>query len=227
VLSDFNGPRPERAAVEDDQALRSETGHEVEVVGLSPIATSHTNGKWVERVAFLILLGLVFAGTWNWVGNTDLSIQFSDEDRRAIDELTALRDVEVGEELPMTDVASSRWIMDRGFEPPEEDGTWISSREARIVFSSVDGGALSTLSLGFFPFVTDQVPSRRLTIKTSLGETALLLTGGGQATTVPLDGESSQVVEINCESVDAPADLGISPDVRTLCAKLLWIRLGR
>jgi hypothetical protein len=184
-------------------------------------------GRWADRVAMALFLSLVIIGTWNWVGPTDVSKNLSDEDLATLEELKALRNIEVGEELAMTDTSPSRWVMDYGFEPPEVDGTWISSRKAKIVFSSNDGGAISAISLGFFPFVADQVPSRALTIKTSLGETEVLLTGGGQAVSVPLDGESSQEVEINCDSIDAPVDLGISPDVRTLCTKLLWVRADR
>ena len=184
-------------------------------------------GKWADRFAIGLFLVLVIIGTWNWAGDTDFTINLSDEDLATLEELRALRKIEVGEELAMTDLSSARWIMDYGFEPPEGDGTWISSRKAKIVFSSSDGGEISTLSLGFYPFVADQVPSRALTIKTSLGETEVLLTGGGQAVSVPLDGEASQEVEINCDSIDAPVDLGISPDVRTLCTKLLWVRADR
>lgn len=184
-------------------------------------------GKWADRVAIALFLVLVTIGTWNWVGDTDFTINLSEEDLQTLEELRALRNINVNEELPMTDTSQSRWIMDSGFEPPEADGTWISSRKAKIVFSSNDGEGISGLALGFFPFVADQVPSRALTIKTSLGETEVLLTGGGQAVNVPLDGESSQEIEINCDSIDAPVDLGVSPDVRTLCTKLLWVRADR
>ena len=193
----------------------------------SPLEPVTVVGKWADRAAVTLFFVLVIIGTWNWVGETDFTINLSEEDLQTLEELKALRNIDVNVELPMTDVSQSRWIMDYGFEPPEADGTWISSRKAKIVFSSNDGEGISALALGFFPFVADQVPSRALTIKTSLGETEVLLTGGGQAVSVPLDGESSQEVEINCDSIDAPVDLGVSPDVRTLCTKLLWVRADR
>ena len=184
-------------------------------------------GRWADRVAIGLFLVLVIIGTWNWAGDTDFTINLSDEDLATLEELRALRKIDVGEELAMTDLSPARWIMDKGFEPPEGDGTWISAREAKIVFSSADSGAMSSLSLGFFPFVADQIPSRTVVVKTSLGETEVVLTGGGQAVSVPLDGEASQEVEINCDSIDAPIDLGLSSDVRTLCTKLLWVRADR
>jgi hypothetical protein len=193
----------------------------------APLESVTVFGRWADRVAIALFFALVIIGTWNWAGETDFTINLSEEDLQTLEELRALRNINVNEELPMTDTSQSRWIMDYGFEPPDGDGTWISSRKAKLVFSSTDGGEISTLSLGFFPFVADQVPSRALTIKTSLGETEVLLTGGGQAVSVPLDGEASQEVEINCDSIDAPVDLGISPDVRTLCTKLLWVRADR
>jgi hypothetical protein len=193
----------------------------------APLEPVTVFGRWADRVAIALFFALVIIGTWNWAGETDFTINLSEEDLQTLEELRALRNINVNEELPMTDTSQSRWIMDYGFEPPDGDGTWISSRKAKLVFSSTDGGEISTLSLGFFPFVADQVPSRALTIKTSLGETEVLLTGGGQAVSVPLDGEASQEVEINCDSIDAPVDLGISPDVRTLCTKLLWVRADR
>ncbi len=193
----------------------------------APLEPVTVFGRWADRVAIALFFALVIIGTWNWAGETDFTINLSEEDLQTLEELRALRNINVNEELPMTDTSQSRWIMDYGFEPPDGDGTWISSRKAKLVFSSTDGGEISTLSLGFFPFVADQVPSRALTIKTSLGETEVLLTGGGQVVSVPLDGEASQEVEINCDSIDAPVDLGISPDVRTLCTKLLWVRADR
>lgn len=214
------------AAVEGD-AGESAQRTDLEGDGQTPLLPATVVGKWADRIAVTLFFVLVMIGTWNWLEETDFSINLSEEDLETLEELRALRNVNVNEELPMTDTSQSRWIMDYGFEPPEGDGTWISSRKAKIVFSSADGGEVSALSLGFFPFVADQVPSRALTIKTSLGETEVLLTGGGQAVSVPLDGEASQEVEINCDSIDAPVDLGISPDVRTLCTKLLWVRADR
>ena len=184
-------------------------------------------GKWADRIAIGLFLVLVIIGTWNWAGDTDFTINLSAEDLATLEELRALRKIEVGEELAMTDLSPARWIMDKGFEPPEGDGTWISERHAKIVFSSSDGGGIAALTLGFFPFVADQVPSRTVVIKTSVGETEVVLTGGGQAVRVALDGASSQEVEINCDSIDAPVDLGLSSDVRTLCTKLMWVRADR
>ena len=215
------------AVSDEGDAREGAQKRDLEREGQAPLLPATVVGKWADRIAVTLFLVLVIIGTWNWLDETDFSIYFSEEDLQTLEELRALRNINVNEELPMTDTSQSRWIMDYGFEPPEDDGTWISSRKAKIVFSSTDGGAISALSLGFFPFVADQVPSRALTIKTSLGETEVLLTGGGQAVSVPLDGEASQEVEINCDSIDAPVDLGISPDVRTLCTKLLWVRADR
>jgi len=218
----------EERSAPTDHAPKDTRGDSVaEPDSQAPLGPETVIGKWADRVAIALFLVLVTIGTWNWVGDTDFTIDLSEEDLATLQELKALRNIDVNVELPMTDISQSRWIMDYGFEPPESDGTWISSRKAKIVFSSNDGGGFSALALGFFPFVADQVPSRALTIKTSLGETEVLLIGGGQAVSVPLDGESSQEVEINCDSIDSPVDLGISPDVRTLCTKLLWVRADR
>ena len=215
----FSQDRPAEAQDDDDDGGATEAG-----TSLEPTTVV---GKWADRIAIGLFLVLVIIGTWNWAGDTDFTINLSDEDLATLEELRALRKIDVGEELAMTDLSPARWIMDKGFEPPEGDGTWISAREAKIVFSSADSGAMSSLSLGFFPFVADQIPSRTVVVKTSLGETEVVLTGGGQAVSVPLDGEASQEVEINCDSIDAPIDLGLSSDVRTLCTKLLWVRADR
>ena len=180
-------------------------------------------GEWAVLGAFL---GLVLLGSWNWAGEPPPPPELSAEDLETLEILRSLRDAEVGRELFMTSASSDRWMLDAGFDAPEDDATWMISTEARLEFTPV-GSPARLIEIAVYPFLADSVPSRTLAIETSIDYVEWEMRGGGQLVSARLDPElEDQVVTLRCDSVDAPVDLGIGTDVRPLCLKLISVRLS-
>ena len=183
-------------------------------------------GRLTEWIALGVIIGLVVLGSWNWASDVGPPADLSAEDLRTLEMLRALRDVDVDVELMMTMDSPDRWILDRGFDPPEEDATWMTDTEATLEFRPTSTAA-RTLHLFVYPFVSETVPSRTLTVETTVGSVDAELNGGGQLVSVAIDGElDEQVVTLRCDAVDSPADLGLGSDIRSLCLKLISVQLS-
>ena len=179
-------------------------------------------GEWAVLGAFL---GLVLLGSLSWAGEPPPPPELSAADLETLEILRSLRDAEVGRELFMTSASSDRWMLDAGFDAPEDDATWMISTEARLEFTPV-GSPARLIEIAVYPYLADSVPSRSLTIETSLDYVEWEMRGGGQLVSARLDPDlEEQVVTLRCDSVDAPVDLGIGTDVRPLCLKLISVRL--
>jgi len=181
-------------------------------------------GRLTEWVALGVIIGLVALGSWNWAGEAGPPSELSEADLRTLEMLRTLRDVDVDVELMMTSESPNRWILDRGFEAPEDDATWMSATEAQIEFTPL--GTASAAYLFVYPFVSDSVPVRQLTLESSAGTVEATLTGGGQVVGINLDSSlQDQVLTLRCDRVDSPKDLGLGSDIRPLCLKLISVRL--
>lgn len=190
----------------------------------SDTGAGRLRGRLTEWIALAVIIGLVVLGSWNWAGEAGPPPELSDEDLRTLEMLRTLRDVDVDVELMMTSESPDRWILDRGFDAPEEDATWMTAAEARLEFTPV--GTASAAYLFVYPFVSDSVPVRQLTLESSAGTVEATLTGGGQVVGINLDSSlQDQVLTLRCDRVDSPEDLGLGSDIRPLCLKLISVRL--
>ncbi len=180
---------------------------------------------WWGRATAAGLLAIILVGTWTWTNSLQIERPLVLESEEASRALAAVRRVPVGEVIPMVEGSEHRWVMASGFDRPEPDGTWIVKKEAVIVLEPAEGSA-SEMTLLLYPLLSDQKPSRRVSISTSAADVDAVLTGGGQEVTVGLVGRGSEEILIQCESLDTPMRLGLGPDERPLCAKLISIQLS-
>jgi hypothetical protein len=157
--------------------------------------------SWASRVEFVPSIG--------WVSPTDV-IQ--------------MRTVDLGIEYSMFADSSSTQLLASGFGEPEPDGTWIVELDSQIELW-VEGGSPETLELALFPFLFEELVEREIDIRTSVGMDEVKLIDGINTVSVALDGERHQVVDIGCNRVDSPRDVSSGADERTLCAKLLSVRV--
>ena len=139
-------------------------------------------------------------------------------------DLAELRRIEMNSDLSMTSDEDSHWILSYGFDTPEPDGTWIVANSSRIIFE-VEGGRPGRIALTFYPFLTEAISSRDVEVLSTADSMKVSLVDGVTTISVALDGSSQQAVDIRCASVDSPADLGVGADKRTLCAKLLSVKV--
>jgi hypothetical protein len=185
--------------------------------------------RWGEDRAGIIwalaLIALVALGSFSWFDQIEYQPPAFGDDEATRAALEDLRVVPVGEELSMASTAPSRWIMGDGFGVPEDDGTWVAAIRADLNFE-VEEVPASTVDLYLFPLLSAALTERPISITTAVGVTEVRLTGGGQWVTAPLSQDLAQQVVIKCETVDSPLDLGLGPDQRKLCAKLIAVRLN-
>jgi hypothetical protein len=185
--------------------------------------------RWGEDRAGIIwalaLIALVALGSFSWFDQIEYQPPAFGDDEATRAALEDLRVVPVGEELSMASTAPSRWIMGDGFGVPEDDGTWVAAIRADLNFE-VEEVPASTVDLYLFPLLSAALTERPISITTAVGVTEVRLTGGGQWVTAPLSQDLAQQVVIKCETVDSPMDLGLGPDQRKLCAKLIAVRLN-
>jgi len=215
----------EQISEEDELTVQESPSRSRAAESLGDVPGSDTGagrlrGRLTEWIALAVIIGLVVLGSWNQAGEAGPPPELSDEDLRTLEMLRTLRDVDVDVELMMTSESPDRWILDRGFDAPEEDATWMTAAEARLEFTPVGTASAAYL------FVSDSVPVRQLTLESSAGTVETTLTGGGQVVGINLDSSlQDQVVTLRCDRVDSPADLGLGSDIRPLCLKLISVRL--
>ena len=133
--------------------------------------------------------------------------------------------VAMDSDLMMTSQQDASRILSYGFDAPESDGTWIVAHRARILFE-VDSGRPQRVTLNFYPFLSGEITTRQVEVRSSADVLSVSLVDGINTVAVALDGDREQAVDINCSTVDSPLDLGVGSDQRTLCAKLVDVRIG-
>ena len=175
------------------------------------------------RLASAIAVFFLLLGVWSWTNRIEFVVPLGEGELMSTD-LVELRRIEMNSELSMTRNDDSHWILSRGFDTPEPDGTWIVANSSRIIFE-VEGGRPGRIALTFYPFLTEAISSRDVEVLSTADSMKVSLVDGVTAISLALDGSSQQAVDIRCAKVDSPLDLGVGPDKRTLCAKLLSVRV--
>lgn len=173
----------------------------------------------------VVLIGIVALGSFSWFNQVEYEPpRFGDDEatRKALEEL---RIIPIGEELSMAATSPSRWIMGDGFGVPEDDGTWIAAIRSELFFEVTDP-QVGSIDVYLFPLLSSVLTERPISLSTPAGVTDAILTGGGQWVSAPLPPGGAHEVLIKCESIDSPLDLGLGPDQRKLCAKLLAVRIN-
>lgn len=173
----------------------------------------------------VVFVALIALGSFSWFDQVRYEPPVFGDDEATRAALEDLRVVPLGEELSMASSAPHRWIMGDGFGVPEDDGTWIAAIRSNLFFETEITPA-SSVDLYLFPLLSAALTERPVTISTAAGVTEARLTGGGQWVTAPLPSDLAQEVVIKCETVDSPLDLGLGPDQRKLCAKLIAVRFN-
>jgi hypothetical protein len=182
-----------------------------------------TVGRSAARLLLAVSAFFLLLGAWSWTNRVEFVAPLGGEALMSGD-LAELRIVDLGETLPMTSESEGHWILSYGFDTPEPDGTWIVDIESRIVFEARTGSP-KILEFKFYPFLFEELAERDIEIRTSVGVEVASLIDGVNTISVALDGGRRQIVEVKCTRVDSPRDLGLGADERTLCAKLLEVRV--
>ena len=182
-----------------------------------------TDGQVATRILLAVSTFFLLLGAWSWTNRVAFVAPLGGEALMS-DDLADLRIVDLGATLPMTSESEAQWILSYGFDTPEPDGTWIVDIESRIVFEA-RAGSPKTVQLSLYPFLFDELVERDIEIRTSVGVDQVKLTEGVNTVSVALGGEQRQIIDIGCNRVDSPRDLGIGADERTLCVKLLAVRV--
>ena len=206
--------------VHDFSELDSDRGG----VDLSSVESS-LRWTWISRLLSAVLLLIIFVGTWSWTNSLEFETPIVLESESAREALAELRRIPVGDVVPMVEGSARRWVMVSGFAKPEPDGTWIESVEARLVVEPI-GATYSSITLLLYPLLSEQKESRRLTLLSEAEEVTVVMEGGGQEVTLGLSGPGPHEVLLQCESLESPSDLGLGPDDRKLCVKLLSISVS-
>ena len=214
------------AASEQDQPTAERSAHDRQSVGATVTEAKWNSLRETPGLGWvLVFVVLIALGSFSWFDQVRYEPPVFGDDEATRAALEDLRVVPLGEELSMASSAPHRWIMGDGFGVPEDDGTWIAALRSNLFFET-EAVPASSVDLYLFPLLSAVLTERPVTISTSVGVTEARLTGGGQWVTAPLPPDLSQEVVIKCESVDSPLDLGLGPDQRKLCAKLIAVRFN-
>ena len=184
---------------------------------------SLTTGGLALRVFLGVSLFFALLIAWGKTNRVDFEASL-DEAGLIGEDLSEFQIVDLGSTLPMTTDSDTIWILSYGFGAPESDGTWIVDPQSQIVFEARTGSP-ETLELSLYPFLHERLGKRDVEISTSVGTEVFTLTDGINSVAVPLDRGRRQVIEIGCGQVESPRELGVGADDRTLCAKLLSVRV--
>lgn len=207
----------------EQRVNEASSANNVELSEMPPVVPG---SSWWGRAISVGLLAVILVGTWTWTNSVQVERPLVLESEEASRALASLRTLPVGETLPMAEGSEHRWVMASGFGRPEPDGTWIVEDEAVLVLEPAEGLA-SQVTLLVYPLLSAQKSSRRVVVSTTAGAADVELTGGGQEVTVGLAGGGSEEIFIRCESLDSPMSLGLGPDERLLCVKLISLRLSQ
>jgi hypothetical protein len=179
--------------------------------------------RYRSAVVFAVLAAVATLGI-GWILGPDPAVLIEDEGEALRAELVELRQVPIGEFVSLNDGSDYRWVLGPGFAPPESDGTWVRSRTAQLIFYlPVTGEAAESafsLELSVSPLLVGEQESRSLVVRSGADELAVELESGGARVMVPLAPGEQQVVELVCESLDSPAEVALSIDMRRLCVKV-------
>lgn len=179
--------------------------------------------RWGAPLGAVVITLVVTAVTWAW----GLGLEFDSVASGSGESLRELREIEVGGSISVGSDSDGRWLLAAGFQEPEADGAWISSLRARLAFEVAPGNASDRVVVTVVPLLAPSLPIRPITVSSSIDAASVDLTGGAQEISVVIDGQSRQEITIDCVSVDSPLDLGVGPDKRELCAKVVSLRLAK
>lgn len=181
---------------------------------------------WLGRMVSAILLAAIVFGTWSWTNGLSYETPVVLESEAAREALKDLRKITAGETISMSTGSDRLWVMETGFGNPEPDGTWIESRRASLVLEPSPQGP-GSLTLFFYPLLGGERASREIIVTSESDSVSVELTGGGQEVVLATGSGETQVIEIECDSLDSPAELGLGPDERSLCVKLISISFNQ
>lgn len=159
-----------------------------------------------------------------WTLGPDPAVLIEEESSSLRAELVDLRQVPIEEFVPLTDRSEYRWVLGPGFASPEADGTWVRSRTAQLIFylpsNGESGEGSRVLELSVSPLLIEGQKSRSLVVRSAVDEVEVNLGPGGDRVFIQLGGGEEQVVELACDSLNAPAGETFSIDMRRLCVKV-------
>ena len=187
--------------------------------GLTGRLTQIYTTSTVGLVALATGLAAVF-----WVVGEDPATESVSESESLRDELKPLRQIPVGDFVLLNSSSEHRWVLGPGFALSEDDGTWVRSREAEIVFypelDAVGEGGVVRVELSMSPLLVGDATNRSVTVSSSAETVSVSLPADGARVSLALTRAEEQVVRIRCDEVDAPTSgMGVN-DLRRLCVKV-------
>lgn len=171
-------------------------------------------------LAVALCVVCVLALSVSWIVGSDPALRTLGESSVVRAELRPLRQVPIGEFVYLGAASPNRWILGPGFAPAEEDGAWVRSNLASLVFYPEEAHGDLLVELSVSPLLLPGQSSRTVSFRSAaeVREVALGATGGRVVLRLP--DQAEQVVEIICESLDAPVGGEVAIDVRRLCVKV-------
>ena len=195
-----------------------------EYLDRSPQGQSIGHADRYRSAVVLVVLAAVASLGIAWILGPDPVVLIQDEGEALRAELVELRRVPVDEFVSLNDGSEYRWVLGPGFASPESDGTWVRSQTAQLIFYLPDTGGVAesafSLELSVSPLLTGNQGFRSLVVRSGAEEVEVELEPDGTRVFVRLAPGEKQVVELVCDSLDAPAEEALSIDMRRLCVKV-------
>ena len=180
----------------------------------------------------LALTGALGTATVFWVFGDDPATAPASESEDLRSTLVPLRQIPVGDFVYLNASSDHRWILGPGFALAEDDGTWVRSREAEIIFyprfGEETGASDLEVELSMSPLLTGGATSRSVTVTSSAETVTVALPEGGARVSLALAPIEEQIIRISCDDLDAPPSALEMSDLRRLCVKVyaLAVREG-
>lgn len=178
--------------------------------------------RWIAPLVASVITALITGATWSW----GLGLEFASVPSGSGESLRDLREIAVGDLVSVGSDSNGRWLLADGRWELEPDGAWVSSLRARLAFEIAPNMMSDHAVLTVVPLIAPSLPVRPVTVSSSAEIVSLDLVGGVQEISVAIDEMARQEITIDCISVDSPLDLGVGPDKRPLCVKIVSLRLA-
>ena len=173
-------------------------------------------------VTCALLAAVVLAGSMAFGDDPAVLIEEESASLRA--ELADFRSVPIDEFVFLNNRSEYRWVLGPGFAPAEADGTWVRSQSAQLIFYLPETGEVVEspflLELSVSPLLVGNQESRSIVVRSAVEEVDVELEPGGARVLVQLAPNEEQVVELECDALDSPAEDNLSIDMRRLCVKV-------
>jgi len=119
---------------------------------------------------------------------------------------------------PVTPWSDWNVKVNTGFSYPENDGAWLTGPHARLTFANVP---TDTVRVSLYPFLPPEWTHIDISILTDSETTPIRLKDGVTTIDLPVKANTWNELVFRCDTLHRPSELGLGPDERLLCAKVV------